>query len=132
VSLSEHFMPIIPRHIRLLEKLRDQLRVDMLGGIGWRGLMDENEPLTVDQLFKPLMDRGLIEDLSHTPLGPAGIYFVRITSIGVRCLNLGLMLKEPRITTDQEMNKYVTAPPKQDAGTFEKWVEVEGSHEDHI
>jgi hypothetical protein len=111
VSVSEHFVPIIPRHRRLLEKLREQLKVDEYGGMGWRGLMDEDEEFTIDQLFKPLMERGMVEDLSHTALGNAGIYFVRITRTGLKCLSLGVMPKDPRPTTELEIDKYITAPP---------------------
>jgi hypothetical protein len=118
LSLSEHFMPIIPRHIRLLERLHDQLKADQYGGIGWRGLMDENEPFTIDQLFKPLMERGMVEDLSKTDLGKAGVYFVRITPLGLKCLHLGVMLKEQRVTTEQEIAKYITAPPQEVVATF--------------
>lgn len=111
MSLADHFMPIIPRHQRLLAKLEEQRRVDQFGGIGWRGLMDEEEPFTIDQLFKPLMERGLVEDLSQTEIGNAGIYFVRITKLGMICLRLGMMLKEPRPTTEKEIAKYIGVEP---------------------
>jgi hypothetical protein len=111
MSLAEFFMPIIPRHRRLLERLAEQLKKDRYGAIGWRGLMDEDEPFTVDQLFKPLQERGLVEDLTATDLGKAGVYFVHITPLGLRCLGMGLMLKEPRIVSEKEMNKYISAPP---------------------
>lgn len=124
MSMSEHFMPIIPRHHRLLVRLREQLKADQFGGIGWRGLMDDDEEFTIDQLFKPLMDRGMVEDLSHSELGAAGVYFVRITTIGLRCLNLGMMLKEPRHTSEKEMDKYIVTPPA------DVVKQVEASHAD--
>jgi hypothetical protein len=90
------FMPIIPRHTRLLQRLVEQKKNDKYGMIGWRGLMDAEEPYTIDQLFKPLLERGLVEDLSKTEMGGPGIYFVRITPMGEHCLSLGYMLKAPR------------------------------------
>ena len=110
MSLTDHFMPIIPRHQRLLERLAEQIRIDRYGAIGWKGLLDEGETFTIDELFKPLVERGLVEDLSHTDLGKAGIYFVHITPIGLRCLDLGMMLKEPRFTTEKEMTKIIGPP----------------------
>jgi hypothetical protein len=94
---------MIPRHERLLKRLVEQKGIDRYGGIGWRGLMDENELYTIDQLFKPLIERGLVEDLSATELGQRGTYFVRITPLGEHCLSLGLMLLEPRSMTPREM-----------------------------
>ena len=111
MSASEHFMPIIPRHRRLLEELRLQKTKDMLGGIGWGALKGEDEPFTYEELFLPLMQRGLIEDLTETELGSAGKYFVRITPIGERCLGLGVMLKYPRPTSDLELDKILAPPP---------------------
>ena len=111
------FMPIIPRHHRLLTRLVEQKKVDRLGCIGWRGLMDEEESFTVDQLFLPLAERGLIENLSQTELGNAGVHFVRITPMGEHCLGLGYMLRDPREMTGYELTQFpapitfVTDPP---------------------
>lgn len=104
-------MPIIPRHQRLLEELRKHKERDMLGGIGWGALRDEDDPLSYDQLFQPLTERGLIEDLTDTDLGSAGRYFVRITALGERCLALGMMVRNPRITSDLEIAKLTGPPP---------------------
>jgi len=125
MSASEHFMPIIPRHKRLLEDLRAQKARDFLGGIGWGALKDEDEPFTYEELFTPLMQRGLIEDLSATELGAGGKYFVRITALGERCLSLGVMLKYPRHTTEQEIQK-ILGPPAQ-TGTGDEIVPA-GAH----
>jgi hypothetical protein len=102
MSVVDLFVPIIPRHIRLLERLVEQKKIDKFGCIGWRGLMDENESFTIDQLFKPLTDRGLVEDLRNSELGAPGIYFVHITPLGEHCLGLGYMLKAARIMSDNE------------------------------
>lgn len=104
MSISEHFMAIIPRHRKVLEDLH-KIHGRGYGEIGWKGLMEENEPFTAEQLFQPLLDRGLIEDLTNTELGSRGVYFVRITPLGILCLALGLMLKQPRKTSEQEMKK---------------------------
>ena len=99
---------IIPRHLRILGRLVDQRRVDRYGCIGWRGLLDDPEAFTMDQLFKPLMERGLIEDLSQTELGKGGTHFVRITPLGAFCYGIGYMLKDARPTTELEIRKYIS------------------------
>jgi hypothetical protein len=104
LSILDLFVPIIPRHIRLMQRLVDQKKIDRLGCIGWRGLMDEDEVFTIDQLFKPLRERGLVEDLTKSDLGNAGVYFVHITPLGEKCLGLGYMLREPRVMSDAEQN----------------------------
>ena len=108
-------VPIIPRHLRILQRLIEQRKIDQFGCIGWRGLLDDPETFTMDQLFKPLVDRGLIEDLSQTEMGRGGTLFVRITPLGQFCYGIGYMLKEPRPTTELEIRKYIAdvAPPKQ-------------------
>ena len=108
-------VPIIPRHLRILQRLIEQRKIDQFGCIGWRGLLDDPETFTMDQLFKPLVDRGLIEDLSQTEMGQGGTFFVRITPLGQFCYGIGYMLKEPRPTTELEIRKYIAdvAPPKQ-------------------
>ena len=105
---------IIPRHLRILQRLIEQRKIDQYGCIGWRGLLDDPETFTMDQLFKPLVDRGLIEDLSQTEMGQGGTFFVRITPLGQFCYGIGYMLKEPRPTTELEIRKYIAdvAPPK--------------------
>jgi hypothetical protein len=113
------FMPIIPRHHRLMVRLVEQKTIDTFGCIGWRGLMDENELFTIDQLFKPLVERGLVEDLSKSDLGNAGAYFVRITPLGEYCLALGYMLREPRVMTDAEVKRFPVIENPTDAQTQE-------------
>ena len=108
MSVSELFMPIIPRHQKLLTRLIEQFKVDPYGSIGWRGLLEENEAFTIDQLFKPLVDRGLVEDLTEH-MGRSGTYFVHITKLGMICQAMGVMLKEPRILTGDEVTKYLAA-----------------------
>jgi hypothetical protein len=105
---------IIPRHQRILARLIEQRKADRYGCIGWRGLLDDPETFTMDQLFKPLMDRGLIEDLTQTELGRGGSCFVRITPLGSFCYGIGYMLKDARPTTELEIRKYISdvAPQK--------------------
>lgn len=112
MSHSERFMPIIPRHLRILGTLIARRKIDQFGGIGWRGLLDEPETFTMDELFKPLLERGLIEDLSRTEMGNGGAYFVRITPLGQFCYGLGYMLRDARVATELELNKYIAPPPK--------------------
>lgn len=100
-------IPIIPRHLRILAELIERRKVDQYGCIGWRGLMDNPEVFTMDQLFTPLLKRGLIEDLSKTPMGNGGAYFVRITPLGQFCYGIGYMIKEPRESTELEIRKYI-------------------------
>lgn len=102
--LSEKFMPIPPRYLRALQMLVEQKKRDQLGGIGVGALREEDEPITLEQLVNPLWERGLVEDLTDTELGPPGKYFVRITALGVLCLDFGLMLREPRKVTEAEIN----------------------------
>jgi hypothetical protein len=113
-SLTEHFVQIIPRHQRLLERLIEQQKVDIHGGIGWRGLLEGDQDLTMDQLFVPLLDRGLIEDLTAVPdFGPkAGTYFVRITPVGKLCAAYGYMLKTRHKSTEKEVHKYLAELPR--------------------
>lgn len=102
---------IIPRHLRILGRLIEIRRTDQYGCIGWRGLLDDPETFTMDQLFKPLVERGLIEDLSSTPMGHAGTYFVRITPLGQFCYGIGYMIKDARPTTELEIQKYISGTP---------------------
>jgi hypothetical protein len=109
---SQNFMPIMPRHQRILGALEMRRHVDMFGGIGWKGLLDDEEVFDFDVLFQPLIDRGLIEDLSDTEMGPAGRYFVRITPLGRICNGIGLMLRAPRVTSEAELHKFGVLPFK--------------------
>lgn len=110
-------IPIIPRHLRVLGRLIEQRRIDTYGCIGWKGLLDDPETFTMDQIFKPLTDRGLIEDMTLT-MGNGGTYFVRITPLGQFCYGIGYMLRDARPTTEQEIRKYIAdvapAPPQLD------------------
>jgi hypothetical protein len=100
---SAKFIVIPPRHRRALEMLREQKQRDLLGSIGRGALRDEDDPFTLEQIAEPLLQRGLIEDLTWTDLGAGGKYFVRITRLGEICLGLGYMLRETRKTTLEEM-----------------------------
>ena len=105
-SVKERFMVIPPRHHRALELLAviaKQPSRDILGAIGVGALHDEDEPFTLEQIVKPLFERGLIEDLTETELGAGGKYFVRITALGVVCLGLGMMLRDGRKATEAEI-----------------------------
>lgn len=107
MSVSDHFMPIPPRHRRCLEFLQGQRKFDLYGAIGTRALRDEDEPFSLEQIVGPLYERGLVEDLTETELGhSAGRYFTRITKLGEICLGLGYMLRDPRKTTEAEIKKY--------------------------
>ena len=103
MSATEKFMPIPPRYIQALQMLVEQKKKDAFGGIGVGALREEDEPLTLEQIVSPLWERGLVEDLTETELGPAGRYFVRITALGVACLHLGVMLRDPRKAADAEI-----------------------------
>jgi hypothetical protein len=114
---------IIPRHLRILGALIERRKIDQFGAIGWRGLMDDPETFTMDQLFKPLRDRGLVEDLS-AEMGNGGTYFVRITKLGQFCYGIGYMLKDPRPTTEAEIRKYITELPRPSTFTGNTIAEV--------
>ena len=104
-------IPIIPRHLRILGSLIERRRTDQYGCIGWKALLDDPETFTMDQIFKPLLERGLIEDMTQT-MGNGGTYFVRITPLGQFCYGIGYMLKDARPTTEAEIKKYITTPAK--------------------
>lgn len=104
-------IPIIPRHLRVLGALIERRRIDQFGCIGWKGLLDDPETFTMDQIFKPLVERGLIEDMTQT-MGNGGTYFVRITPLGQFCYGIGYMIKDARPTTEAEIKKYITTPAK--------------------
>lgn len=87
------FMPIIPRHLRLLEFLRQRLTVDFVGGVGWGGCRDQHEALNDEQLFSPLIIRGMVRDCT-LELGVMGRHFVKVTAFGLACLSYGLMPTE--------------------------------------
>jgi hypothetical protein len=112
-TISEQFIAIMPRHQRLLTDLWEQRKFDPFGGIGWRGLMDDDEMFTPEQLFEPLIERGLIEDLQEAHQSESGKFFVHITALGIMCMNFGRMLREPRKPSTNEL-KQITAEAKQD------------------
>lgn len=101
---------IIPRHLRILGALIAQRKVDMFGCIGWKGLLDNPETFTMDEIFRPLVVRGLIEDMTLT-MGNGGTYFVRITPLGQFCYGIGYMIKDQRVATEAEIKKYITDMP---------------------
>jgi hypothetical protein len=105
MTVSEQFIAIMPRHQRLLADLYVQRKYDLFGGIGWRALMDEEEQFTPEQLFSPLLERGLIEDLTEVHKMETGKYFVHITALGIACMNFGKMLREPRKPDNHEMKQ---------------------------
>jgi hypothetical protein len=127
-------IPIIPRHLRVLGRLIEQRRTDQYGCIGWRGLLDDPETFTMDQIFKPLVERGLIEDLSQTPLGHGGTYFVRITPLGQFCYGIGYMIKDARPTTEAEIRKYISdvAPQKRRIEEAQDMIRSRNIAEDHV
>jgi hypothetical protein len=100
---NANFMVIPPRHLRALEMLRAQRLRDNLGAIGKGAMRDEDDVLTLEQIVDPLLERGLIEDLTWTDLREGGKYFLRLTQLGDICLSLGYMLREPRKVTLAEM-----------------------------
>jgi hypothetical protein len=110
MTAREQFIVIIPRHLRVLKELTTQKPKDLYGAIGWGALRDEDDAFSYGQLFGPLMERGLIEDLTATEMGSAGKHFVRITPLGSVCMNLGLMLRDPRKLTVEELK--TLAPPE--------------------
>jgi len=106
---SDHFMPIPPRHRRALELLMDQKKHDPYGAIGTGALRDEDDPFTLEQIAGPLLERGLIEDLTNTDFGRGARYFIHITPLGEVCLGLGYMLRDPRRTSEAEIRKYLAS-----------------------
>jgi hypothetical protein len=129
---SAKFMVIPPRYQRALEMLRAQRLRDPLGAIGKGAMRDEDEPFTLEQIVKPLFERGLIEDLTWTDLHEAGKYFVRLTQLGDICLSLGYMLRESRQVTLAEMRflagqeKTITTLPP---GTTERLAQHDANQE---
>jgi hypothetical protein len=109
--MREQFMTIIPRHQRVLKELTKQRKKDQYGGIGWGALRDEDDAFTYEQLFEPLLARGLIEDLTATDFGIGGKYFVRITPLGTLCMGLGLMLRDARKLTNAEITTLTLPAP---------------------
>jgi hypothetical protein len=118
-------IPIIPRHLRILAALIERRKVDMFGCIGWKGLLDDPEMFTMDEIFRPLVVRGLIEDMCGTEMGNAGTYFVRITPLGQFCYGIGYMLKDARPTTEAEIQKYIS-------GTPTRFEEIPAQTNDHV
>jgi hypothetical protein len=132
MNTREQFMVIMPRHLRILTELTAvkttaQKMGDTLDAIGWGALRDEDDPLSYDQLFGPLLNRGLIEDLTATELGSGGKYFVRITPLGIVCMNLGLMLRDERKLTLEELK--VISQPAPDGRTLGESVDISGEGE---
>jgi hypothetical protein len=115
MAMTEHFVQILPRHMRLLEHLIKQQKLDHYGCIGWGGLVEDDD-WDREQLFLPLLERGLIEDLSAIPdFGPkAGQYFVRITPLGKMCAAYGYMLKDRHKASEKEMQKFAGELPRPD------------------
>ena len=111
-TISDQFIAIMPRHQRLLADLYEQRKYDPFGGIGWRGLMDEDELFTPEQLFNPLIARGLIEDLQEAQQRESGRYFVHITALGILCMNFGRMLRDPRKPNSNEL-KLISTPKEE-------------------
>jgi hypothetical protein len=107
----------MPRHQRLLLALWEQRKYDPFGGIGWRGLMDEDEQFTPEQLYSPLLERGLVEDCREAHQSENGKYFVRITPLGIACMSVGYMLRDPRPMSGGEMKMIVAAKDEHDAAT---------------
>lgn len=117
--------------MRILARLIEQAKADMFGSIGWKALIEDEDDWTMDELFLPLLQRGLIEDLTAVPdLGPkGGKYFVRITPLGGLCYSLGFMLKDRHKGTEKEIQKYadelqsITPTSETPASTGENNVE---------
>lgn len=111
MTVRAKFVEILPRHRRALEMLASialDAKRDIFGCIGFPALRDEDDVFTLEQIVDPLLVRGLIEDLTGTEMGDSGKYFVRITPLGAFCLGVGLMLRDARKSTPEEMKKYLT------------------------
>lgn len=111
MAVRAQFMELIPRHRRALEMLAGialDAKRDIFGCIGFPALRDQDDVFTLEQIVDPLLVRGLIEDLTGTEMQESGKYFVRITPLGSFCLGLGLMLRDARKSTPEEMKKYLT------------------------
>ena len=82
-------MPIIPLHQRILERLREQKKVDPYGLIG-KGFMGDDDGLaaigiTPVEAVTPLLERGMVIE------GDIIRFHIRITTFGEACLGFGLM-----------------------------------------
>jgi hypothetical protein len=129
MTTLEQFMVITPRHQRVLTELNAvkataQKMGDTLDAIGWGALRDEDDPFSYDQLFGPLLNRGMIEDLTATELGSGGKYFVRITQLGIVCMSLGLMLRDERKPTINESLELLNRHPN--GRTLSESVDISG------
>jgi hypothetical protein len=102
-----------------LTALHQQRKFDPFGGIGWRGLMDDDEQFTPEQLYSPLLERGLVEDCSEAHQSESGKFFVRITPLGVACMSVGYMLRDPRPISVPELRQLVAAKEEQQQETGE-------------
>lgn len=111
MTLREKFMVIIPPHRRVLERLLAQKLVDALGMLGKAAVRGDNDVLTLAELTQPLLDRGMIEDLTKTEMGASGRLFLRITRIGELCLDMGVMLRDARCFTIEELSGLAEKAP---------------------
>jgi hypothetical protein len=103
--MRERFVPVIPIHAKMLERLIAQKLHDPYGLIGWafpREEWPDALPAALDQLWKPLMDRAMVED-GTALMGSAGMFFVRITPLGEKCRAMGLMHMAPRAASATEI-----------------------------
>lgn len=117
MPIPDKYVAIMPRHQRLLLALWEQRKYDPFGGIGWRGLMDEDEQFTPEQLYAPLIERGLVEDCAQAHQSVSGKFFVHITALGIACMNVGYMLRDPRQMSGGEMQRLIEAKEEHDAAT---------------
>lgn len=112
-AVISEFVAIAPRHLKVLLDLWEQRKYDPDGSIGWRGLMDDDEQLTPEEIFNPLLERGLIEDLTRLHNNESGRYRVHITALGILCLNKGQMLREARKMHPHELEALEGGPLQQ-------------------
>jgi hypothetical protein len=64
-----------------------------------------------------LIERGLVEDCSEAHQSESGKFFLHITALGVACMNVGYILRDPRPMSGAEMKQITAAKEERDGTT---------------
>jgi hypothetical protein len=86
--------PLATRHGFILSALREvrAKAKDHVGATGPDALLEPSEKRNRDAVYKPLIERRLVEDCSRY-MGTPGKFFIRITNFGIACLLWGMVPK---------------------------------------